>query len=278
MNLTQINILSYQNRSQYHIDSTISFTGKERDEETGYGYFGSRYYNADLLTGWLSVDPMADKYPLLSPFSYCGWNPMILKDPNGMIIDSSSVSQDIKNMINPDHECYNADFATIYKYLDKDNSTTYRFEKWESFHINHKKQTISGSVYLSDDNTLVIGYTWGLETANNSEIAPERALCEELRHAQQFCNGEFGFFRTSPNAQWFVCGYVDEVDAYDWAARTSGSTPIFDLSFYSLCNTVKTAEDAWVKDNLERRSGTTPQYDVNGLYSSDYWYFKKPKQ
>ena len=37
------------------------FTGKERDEETGYGYFGARHMDHDLMTLWLSVDPMADK-------------------------------------------------------------------------------------------------------------------------------------------------------------------------------------------------------------------------
>lgn len=35
------------------------FTGKERDEETGYGYFGARYMDHELTTMWLSVDPMA---------------------------------------------------------------------------------------------------------------------------------------------------------------------------------------------------------------------------
>jgi RHS repeat-associated protein len=52
-----------------------TFTGKERDSETGFSYFGARYYDSDLMTGWLSVDPMADKYPSLSPYAYCGWNP-----------------------------------------------------------------------------------------------------------------------------------------------------------------------------------------------------------
>ena len=47
------------------------FTGKERDEETGYGYFGARYMDHELMTMWLSVDPMADKYPSMSPYSYC---------------------------------------------------------------------------------------------------------------------------------------------------------------------------------------------------------------
>ena len=63
--------------------STPSFTGKERDSETGFSYFGARYYDSDLMTGWLSVDPMADKYPGLSPYAYCAWNPIRLVDPDG---------------------------------------------------------------------------------------------------------------------------------------------------------------------------------------------------
>ena len=61
-------------------------TRKERDSETGFSYFGARYYDSDILTGWLSVDPMADKYPSLSPYAYCGWNPVRLVDPDGMEI------------------------------------------------------------------------------------------------------------------------------------------------------------------------------------------------
>ena len=51
--------------------------------ETSFSYFGARYYDSDLMTGWLSVDPMADKYPGLSPYNYCAWNPVKLVDPDG---------------------------------------------------------------------------------------------------------------------------------------------------------------------------------------------------
>ena len=60
-----------------------SFTGKETDCETGLSYFGARYYDPTLLTSWTAVDPMADKYPNLSPYNYCAWNPMKLVDPDG---------------------------------------------------------------------------------------------------------------------------------------------------------------------------------------------------
>ena len=63
---------------------SLSFTGKEKDAGTGYGYFGARYMDHELTTMWLSVDPMADKYPSISPYAYCAWNPVKLVDPNGM--------------------------------------------------------------------------------------------------------------------------------------------------------------------------------------------------
>ena len=70
--------ISLENTPVFHSDSS----GKEKDSETGYYYFGARYYNSDLSL-WLSVDPMADKYPSLSPYNYCAWNPMKLVDPDG---------------------------------------------------------------------------------------------------------------------------------------------------------------------------------------------------
>ena len=63
-------------------NSTYTFSAKEKDIETGLSYFGSRYYSSDLSV-WLSVDPMSDKYPSLSPFVYCANNPVKLVDPNG---------------------------------------------------------------------------------------------------------------------------------------------------------------------------------------------------
>ena len=42
----------------------------------------ARYYNSDLSI-WISVDPLADKYPNLSPYTYCADNPVRIFDPDG---------------------------------------------------------------------------------------------------------------------------------------------------------------------------------------------------
>ena len=78
------------NNSQFCSNFTVSsasfsvtvFNAKEKDYETGFHYYGSRYYSSEIST-WLSTDPMADKYPSLTPYNYCANNPVKLIDPNG---------------------------------------------------------------------------------------------------------------------------------------------------------------------------------------------------
>ena len=77
-----------------------AFTGKETDCETGFSYFGARYYDPTLLTSWTAVDPMADKYPSLSPYNYCAWNPVKLVDPDGeKIINAFIQHKDISQSV-----------------------------------------------------------------------------------------------------------------------------------------------------------------------------------
>ena len=58
------------------------FNGKERDDETGYYYYGARYYDP-TTTLWFGVDPLAHKYPMNSPYVYCNGNPIRYVDPDG---------------------------------------------------------------------------------------------------------------------------------------------------------------------------------------------------
>jgi RHS repeat-associated protein len=74
--------LFFERRMDYW-NTPYKFNAKELDEETGMYYYGARYYTPEVSI-WLSVDPLADKYPSMSPYIYCAGNPVILVDPNGM--------------------------------------------------------------------------------------------------------------------------------------------------------------------------------------------------
>ncbi|WP_430406840.1 RHS repeat-associated core domain-containing protein [Fluviicola sp.] len=63
-------------------------TGHERDQKTGLDYRGARYYDSDVVR-FLSLDPMAVKYPMLSPYNYVAGNPIMLIDPDGREIRDS---------------------------------------------------------------------------------------------------------------------------------------------------------------------------------------------
>jgi RHS repeat-associated protein len=55
-------------------NNPYKFNAKELDEDTGL-YYGARYYNPKW-SQWYEVDPLAEKYPSLSPYVYCTDNPI----------------------------------------------------------------------------------------------------------------------------------------------------------------------------------------------------------
>jgi RHS repeat-associated protein len=63
-------------------DTRFKFTSKERDTESGYDYFGARYYDA-RVGRWMAVDALAEKYPDLGPYTYVEDSPTTSLDPNG---------------------------------------------------------------------------------------------------------------------------------------------------------------------------------------------------
>lgn len=73
---------SYQGvRSGLEAPKRYRFTGKERDEETGFNYHGARYY-APWLGRWISADPagLADG---VNVYTYVRGNPVVNSDPTG---------------------------------------------------------------------------------------------------------------------------------------------------------------------------------------------------
>ena len=77
------------------------FNGKEKDYESGFHYYGARYHWSEVLTGWLSVHPLSDKYPGISPYAYCAWNPIVYIDSNGMeFTDWPKIGRCVKGALN----------------------------------------------------------------------------------------------------------------------------------------------------------------------------------
>ena len=108
---------------------THTFSAKEKDSETGLSYFGSRYYSSDLSI-WLSVDPMSDKYPSLSPYVYCANNPVKLVDPNGEKIRGFSINE--KGSIVIDEKKASKHAVKIYNAMSKTEIGRNQFAKMVS--------------------------------------------------------------------------------------------------------------------------------------------------
>jgi RHS repeat-associated protein len=72
--------------------TVYKYNGKELDCESGYYYYGARYYNPGLVR-FLSVDPLVDKFPSQSPYLYAYNNPIRFIDIDGLYGDESEANK-----------------------------------------------------------------------------------------------------------------------------------------------------------------------------------------
>ena len=194
------------------------FTGKERDTETGYDYFGARYYSSTLPT-WLSVDPLSDKYPNISPFAYCANNPIRLIDINGLFFDdvNETIAQKIENYVcqrikHTNNEKRIFEFKKTLRDVSsmrKDKEHEYCFiqnnsDIAQTYGINSDNSPVTMSI---DDNPQKIGIFIDIQSLNY--CSPDESIAHEVRHGGQIARGEliFGGGRQNYNSK-------HEIDAY----------------------------------------------------------------
>lgn len=72
-----------EGRTYQSDESKFKFTGKERDEESDYDYFGARYYDA-RVGRWGQVEPKIENIHNFSSYVYCVDNPLRVVDPFGL--------------------------------------------------------------------------------------------------------------------------------------------------------------------------------------------------
>ena len=140
-------------------------TGKEKDTETGYGYFGARYMDHELMTMWLSVDPMADKYPSISPYAYCAWNPVKLMDPDGRELVLTGESENVNSLLIIINRCFS--FSTDVFKVVGGKMQSRELTKDEMANMTTEQQEFYKTIksVIDDPNEITIGVV-----SNSSEV------------------------------------------------------------------------------------------------------------
>ena len=165
------------NQQTIGYDERYKFTGKERDWETGYDYFGARFY--DHRKGfWNSIDPLADKYPNVTPYLYCNGNPVMLVDPDERIIEfAPGCSEEFKA----------AFIATIQQLNDAGVGCI--FEELAASHITYyiadasNRPANQGSGFNSNTQTISWKPSKYLYTEEGNTLSPATILNHESAHA-----------------------------------------------------------------------------------------------
>ena len=100
-----------QERSNYALfaGNRFKYNGKEEQTTGGLGYldYGARMYDAESGR-WFGVDPLLEKYYGLSPYVYCGNNPLIYIDPDGKVVVAlnKSAQKSILNTLSKEDLAY----------------------------------------------------------------------------------------------------------------------------------------------------------------------------
>ncbi len=94
-------------RSQTEASKRYCYTGKERDEESGFYYHGARYYSPSL-SRWITTDPIGiqDDFNL---YRFVMGNPLRLNDPNGTQANAIDESEDLVINVPLDLQAQQAD-------------------------------------------------------------------------------------------------------------------------------------------------------------------------
>ncbi|MFZ1288494.1 MAG: RHS repeat-associated core domain-containing protein [Melioribacteraceae bacterium] len=157
----------------YGEEDRYDFTEKERDVETGLNYFGARYLDSDLGR-WLSVDPLADKYPGWSPYNYVMNNPLNIIDPNG---DSTFV---LKNG--------NGTYTVNGGKLSGTDDDTGVYIKNADGTVTHVGNSLTTHSFFGDDGNAVIGAVINISSTEGQNFLVNEILIKNPSLAEYIPN------------------------------------------------------------------------------------------
>ncbi len=138
-----------------------------------------RHYHS-ALSIWLSVDPMSDKYPGVSPYVYCANNPIRLVDPDGRRIIVNRTGRKETKQIMKRYFC--EQFGSSEMFYFKLNGT---------LAIRKAKFQEALAAANCDQEQLLLGMQEAIQDENHTvEIRIIDGICENLRMESSLCTGE----------------------------------------------------------------------------------------
>ena len=176
--------------------------GKEKDFETGYHYYGARYYDSEKIK-WLSVDPLSDKYPSMSPYAYCANNPVILVDPDGRDTLNIKYLENTKKW--EISSLINAKGNDVF-IVTKDNNT----QKFEFSEEEYGERVNLLNLEISEKSTLGVYHVSGSSKAG-FYVAPGGEASNEINSGKRIEDGKYPICKPEGNVKWHTPGVGGKV-------------------------------------------------------------------
>ena len=169
-------------------DNRYRYNGKEEQAfvDVPYVDYGARMSDARYRMAWNGIDPMAEKYYAVSPYTFCTGNPILFVDPDGQkIYFAPGVSQEFKDKFTQTIQYMNdrgsaGDIAALEaseKVYYIDNICTY-IEDGEEKEKTNAFESVGRTIYW-DPNT-------AYQTRAGIWVSPATILAHEAGHAKAY--------------------------------------------------------------------------------------------
>ena len=216
------------------ITTDYRFTGKERQSKVNNSIYDSFARFQNTTGRFMSIDPKAESFYHISPYSYCAGDPVNLVDPDGkefteaLEAQVSKLEMSIRKKIfkyqqkvekmkanSPKYERYNGYIADLEQALDEYQVLRESTQLYDIVFDPPLKQRIK-TMYPSCDFYAITTYDVVKKVYNINVLIKkdlQLTLIHELKHAYQFDIGASSF-KNRGWEQGEYADYNDEVEAF----------------------------------------------------------------